>query len=59
MHVLLVPKQVTPVPGEVSALVLCHTRELAWQIAHEYDRFSKYLPDIKVRRPAEPLLNAL
>ncbi|CAM9736841.1 unnamed protein product [Chrysoparadoxa australica] len=40
--------QLNPTPGEVSALVLCHTRELAWQIAHEYDRFSKYLPDVKV-----------
>jgi len=31
----------------VSVLVLCHTRELAFQIAHEYERFSKYLPAIK------------
>jgi ATP-dependent RNA helicase UAP56/SUB2 len=27
--------------------VLCHTRELAFQIAHEYERFSKYLLDVK------------
>jgi ATP-dependent RNA helicase UAP56/SUB2 len=27
--------------------VLCHTRELAFQIAHEYERFSKYLPEVK------------
>ncbi|CAM9719484.1 unnamed protein product [Phaeothamnion confervicola] len=40
--------QLTPTPGVVSALVLCHTRELAWQISHEYDRFCKYLPDVKV-----------
>eukprot|EP00834_Sanchytrium_tribonematis_P005132 NODE_291_length_10603_cov_1.029703.p3 type:complete len:355 gc:universal NODE_291_length_10603_cov_1.029703:7734-8798(+) len=31
----------------VSTLVLCHTRELAYQIKKEFDRFSKYLPDLK------------
>jgi ATP-dependent RNA helicase UAP56/SUB2 len=31
----------------VQVLVLCHARELAFQIAHEYERFSKYLPSIK------------
>mmetsp|Transcript_79804 Transcript_79804/g.156514 ORF Transcript_79804/g.156514 Transcript_79804/m.156514 type:complete len:427 (+) Transcript_79804:118-1398(+) len=33
--------------NKVSVLVLCHTRELAFQIAHEYERFSKYLPTVK------------
>mmetsp|Transcript_14206 Transcript_14206/g.34033 ORF Transcript_14206/g.34033 Transcript_14206/m.34033 type:complete len:436 (-) Transcript_14206:432-1739(-) len=33
--------------NDVQVLVLCHTRELAFQIAHEYERFSKYLPTIK------------
>merc|ERR1719310_863495 len=33
--------------NQVSVLVLCHTRELAFQIAHEYERFSKYLPEVK------------
>ena len=33
--------------GDVQVLVLCHTRELAFQIAHEYERFSKYLPAVK------------
>ena len=33
--------------ASVQVLVLCHTRELAFQIAHEYERFSKYLPTIK------------
>ena len=28
-------------------LVLCHTRELAYQIKNEYARFSKYMPDVK------------
>jgi len=32
---------------KVVCLVLCHTRELAFQIAHEYERFSKYLPQVK------------
>ncbi|KAF7261046.1 hypothetical protein EG68_01682 [Paragonimus skrjabini miyazakii] len=31
-----------------SVLVLCHTRELAFQISKEYERFSKYMPKIKV-----------
>lgn len=33
--------------GGPSCLVLCHTRELAYQICAEYDRFKKYLPNIK------------
>ncbi len=33
---------------QVSVLVMCHTRELAFQIAKEYERFSKYMPTIKV-----------
>merc|ERR1712196_324795 len=40
--------QLEPVDGEVSVLVLCHTRELAFQIKNEYARFSKYLPSVKV-----------
>jgi len=36
-----------PVDGEVSCLVLTHTRELAFQIAGEYKRFTKYLPEIR------------
>lgn len=31
-----------------SVLVMCHTRELAFQISKEYERFSKYMPKIKV-----------
>lgn len=40
-------QQVEPVDGEVSVVVMCHTRELAYQIRDEYNRFSKYLPGIK------------
>uniref|UniRef100_A0A2I3TQB9 RNA helicase n=1 Tax=Pan troglodytes TaxID=9598 RepID=A0A2I3TQB9_PANTR len=32
----------------VSVLVMCHTRELAFQISKEYERFSKYMPNVKV-----------
>ncbi|KAJ2836570.1 Suppressor of the cold-sensitive snRNP biogenesis mutant brr1-1 [Coemansia erecta] len=47
VFVLATLNKITPVPGTVSAIVLCHTRELAYQIKNEYTRFSKYLPDIK------------
>ncbi|KAI8814148.1 P-loop containing nucleoside triphosphate hydrolase protein [Cladochytrium replicatum] len=30
-----------------TVIVLCHTRELAFQIRNEYARFSKYYPEIK------------
>lgn len=33
---------------QVSVLVMCHTRELAFQISKEYERFSKYLSTVKV-----------
>lgn len=33
---------------QVGALILCHTRELAYQICHEFERFSSYLPDVRV-----------
>ncbi|KAI8012097.1 DEAD-box ATP-dependent RNA helicase 56, partial [Camellia lanceoleosa] len=48
MFVLSTLQQIEPVAGQVTALVMCHTRELAYQICHEFERFSTYLPDIKV-----------
>ncbi|KAL0910030.1 hypothetical protein M5K25_020957 [Dendrobium thyrsiflorum] len=48
VFVLSTLQQIEPIPGQVAALVLCHTRELAYQICHEFERFSTYLPDIKV-----------
>uniref|UniRef100_T1JCL9 RNA helicase n=1 Tax=Strigamia maritima TaxID=126957 RepID=T1JCL9_STRMM len=33
---------------DTSVLVMCHTRELAFQISKEYERFSKYMPKIRV-----------
>ena len=48
VFVLAVLQQLEPVPGEVGALILCHTRELAYQIKHEFERFSAYLPAVNV-----------
>ncbi|CAM9278247.1 unnamed protein product [Choristocarpus tenellus] len=48
VFVLATLHQLNPQPGEVSCVVLCHTRELAWQIAREYERFCKHLPEVKV-----------
>lgn len=48
VFVLAVLQQLEPEPGVVDTLVLCHTRELAYQICQEFERFSKYFPDVKV-----------
>ncbi|KAL0425099.1 UNVERIFIED_CONTAM: DEAD-box ATP-dependent RNA helicase 15 [Sesamum radiatum] len=48
VFVLSTLQQIEPVSGQVAALVLCHTRELAYQICNEFERFSTYLPDVKV-----------
>ena len=49
VFVLATMQQLEPVDGQVSVLVMCHTRELAFQISKEYERFSKFLPAVKVR----------
>jgi superfamily II DNA/RNA helicase len=41
-------EQLKPIDGQVSVIVLCPTGELAFQISREYERFSKYMPNIKV-----------
>ena len=48
VFVLATLQQLEPVDGQVSVLVMCHTRELAFQISKEYERFSKYMPAVKV-----------
>ncbi|KAG2370215.1 P-loop containing nucleoside triphosphate hydrolase protein [Suillus spraguei] len=48
VFVLATLQQLEPVNGEVSAIVLCHTRELAFQIKNEYTRFAKYMPDVRI-----------
>ncbi|KAK9355304.1 P-loop containing nucleoside triphosphate hydrolase protein [Lipomyces doorenjongii] len=47
VFVLSTLQQLDPVPGEVAVVVMCHTRELAYQIKNEYSRFSKYMPDVR------------
>ena len=48
VFVLATLQQIEPVDGQVSVLVMCHTRELAFQISKEYERFSKFVTAIKV-----------
>ncbi|KAH8834909.1 P-loop containing nucleoside triphosphate hydrolase protein [Flagelloscypha sp. PMI_526] len=48
VFVLATLQQLEPVNGSVSVIVLCHTRELAYQIKNEYTRFAKYMPDVRV-----------
>merc|ERR1712062_192932 len=48
VFVLSTLQQLEPVDGQVSVLVMSHTRELAFQVSKEYERFSKYLPSTKV-----------
>jgi len=48
VFVLATLQQLEPVDGQVSVLVMCHTRELAFQISKEYERFCKYMPNVKV-----------
>jgi ATP-dependent RNA helicase UAP56/SUB2 len=47
VFVLSVLQQLDANPAPASALVLCYTRELAYQICHVFDRFKKYMPTIK------------
>lgn len=35
---------------QVSVIVLCHTRELAFQISREYERFCRYMPSVRVAK---------
>lgn len=46
VFVLATLQQLNP-SDHVSVVVLCNVRELAFQIGHEYTRFSKYLPEVK------------
>jgi len=39
--------QIEPAAGQIDTLVLAHNRELAYQIAQEFERFKKYLPEVK------------
>ncbi|KAK0481591.1 hypothetical protein IW261DRAFT_1550690 [Armillaria novae-zelandiae] len=48
VFVLATLQQLEAVNGQISVLVLCHTRELAFQIKNEYTRFAKYMPEVRV-----------
>lgn len=48
VFVLATLQQLDPVDNQVSVLVMSHTRELAFQVSKEYERFSKYLSNVKV-----------
>jgi ATP-dependent RNA helicase UAP56/SUB2 len=47
VFVLATLNQMEPKAGEVSVVVLAHTRELAYQIGKEFNRLSKYMPEVK------------
>jgi ATP-dependent RNA helicase UAP56/SUB2 len=47
VFVIAVLQQLDPIPGETQCLVLCHTRELAYQISNEFIRFSSHFKDVK------------
>jgi len=48
VFVLATLAQVQPEAKVVDTLVLCHTREMASQIFGEFERFSKYMPSVRV-----------
>jgi len=47
VFILAVLHQLEENPKPCSALILCNVRELAYQIKKEFDRFTKYLPEIR------------
>ena len=47
IFVLSVLNRMEAKPDPITALIVCHTHELAYQIKNEFVRFSKYMPDIK------------
>jgi ATP-dependent RNA helicase UAP56/SUB2 len=46
VFVLACLQQIDATEKTVRVLVICHTRELAYQIKHEFDRFSKYFAEV-------------
>lgn len=41
------PQEGEEAENDVQCLVMCHTRELAYQIRRDFDRFRKYMPTIR------------
>ncbi|XP_011178693.1 ATP-dependent RNA helicase WM6-like [Zeugodacus cucurbitae] len=48
VFVLATLQQLEPKENVPYVLVMCHTRELAFQIGREYERFAKYMANVKV-----------
>merc|ERR1711957_34874 len=48
VFVLACLQQIDASEKAVKVLVICHTRELAYQIKHEFDRFAKYFNDVMI-----------
>merc|ERR1711862_775238 len=46
VFVLACLQQIDPTEKAVKVMVICHTRELAYQIKHEFDRFAKYFTGV-------------
>merc|ERR1712166_683878 len=59
VFVLTVLQNLTEDPKPGSAIVLCHTRELAYQIKNEFTRFTKYMQNVRtdVIYGGEPIQN--
>jgi len=47
VFVLSILNQLPAEPKPVSAFVICHTRELAYQIKNEFARFTKHLESVR------------
>merc|ERR1719159_1081666 len=47
VFVLACLQQIDASDKAVKVLVVCHTRELAYQIKHEFERFAKYFSEVK------------
>jgi len=49
VFVLALLQQIDPSQQHIQAIIIAHTRELAFQITNEFIRFSKYLPEVKIQ----------
>ncbi|KAI8142525.1 DEAD-box ATP-dependent RNA helicase 56-like protein [Fennellomyces sp. T-0311] len=47
VFILATLHQIEPVDGVVSVVVLCHTRELAYQLRNDYHRLSRYMSNVR------------
>lgn len=47
VFVLTILQNLSEEPKPASALILCHTRELAYQIKNEFNRFTKFMKSVR------------